>query len=315
MSNLDRFWRGGSPLVLPIEGIPVCQLRLDQHLGHISLITEYQSPIPDLATLRNIDCHVVSDAAGDYAVIDVQVDDDVHGAYGLLTAIADDLQVHKAPLASAVAQAVARHKDMLAGRSSLTLEMEIGLFGELLFLEYLIQTIGAGPAIEAWQGPLREEHDFVFDDIDCEIKTTAGERRRHLISGLTQLVPSRVVPLALISIQVTRTGTSRGRTLPHLVTAVRGLAGGHRAVLDQRLSGLGWRDQDADLYRTFWCLRSEPRGYRVGCEFPAITAPALASVVPNFPAVSDVSYRVDLTELPHDSLPSPAGGFLEPKDL
>ncbi|MFE2997225.1 PD-(D/E)XK motif protein [Nocardia sp. NPDC059246] len=314
LSNLDRFWKGGSPLVLPIEGSPPCQLRLDQSLGQIALITEYRPPAPDLAKFKNIDFRVVRDDEGDHAAVVVQVDDDVHGAYGLLTAIADDLQVNKTPLASAVPQAVTRHKDLIAGRSGLTVEVEIGLFGELLALEHLIRTIGDGAAVDAWQGPMSEEHDFVFDHIHCEVKTTTGERRRHLIGNLTQLVPTREIPLSVISIQITRAPSPVGRTLPALISNVRSLAGGYAARIDHHLYQLGWRADEADLYQSSWTLRNEPRAYLVGTDFPAMTSALIAPVVPNFQLVSDVTYRVDLTDLPPNSLPAPLSGFVESKE-
>ena len=112
----------------------------------------------------------------------------------------------------AVAAGVARHRDIFASRGAMTTEKEVGLLGELLFLEFLIHQIGAGPAISAWQGPLSEEHDFTFDSVHVEVKSTSSERRRHIINGLDQLVPLRGVPLSLLSIQFTRTSPTGGRT-------------------------------------------------------------------------------------------------------
>jgi hypothetical protein len=79
------------------------------------------------------------------------------------------------------------------------------------------------------------------------------------------------------------------------------------------LDELGWRSDDADLYPTFWVLRTQPRAYAVQGDFPAMTPKAVGSRVPNFGLVSDVSYRVDLTDLECDSLPDPVGGFVEAK--
>jgi hypothetical protein len=202
---------------------------------------------------------------------------------------------------------------MLTARRGLTTEEEVGLFGELTFLEFLLRTIGAGPAIAAWQGPFSEEHDFVFNDVDVEVKTTVSERRRHVISGLTQLVSLRGVPLSLISIQITRADSEVGRTLPSLVAHVRRMASGHVVQLDQRLEALGWRSEDIDLYPTPWAFRTQPRAYHVEGEFPAMTPDLLAPVIHNFGLLSDVSYRVDLTDLEHDALRQPLSGFVEPK--
>jgi hypothetical protein len=196
----------------------------------------------------------------------------------------------------------------------MTTEKEVGLFGELLFLEFLIHQIGAGPATSAWQGPLSEEHDFTFDSVHIEVKSTSGERRRHVIHGLDQLVPLRGVPLSLLSVQLTRSSPEGGRTLPQVVATVRRIAGGHRVALDGMLSSFGWLDDDADLYSTFWALRSQPRAYSVRNEFPAMTPDLVAPVMPNFVLLTDISYTVDLTDLDYDALPDPIGGFVESKE-
>jgi hypothetical protein len=281
--------------------------------GQIALITDYQTPEPGLATLRNISFEPMSVAGRDLARITVRAEHSIHGAYGLLTVIADELQVEKSPLAVAVAAGVDQYKDMLTtARRGLTTEEEVGLVGELMVLDYLIRTIGAGPGIDAWQGAFSEEHDFVFDDIDVEVKTTVSERRRHIIVGLSQLVPREDALLGLLSIQITRAAGTTGITLPDLIAQVRTLAGGHAANLDRRLAMVGWSVEDTDLYPTRWTLRSVPRTYLVGTDFPAITAAGLASVVPNAGLLSDVSYKVDVTDLEHDVLAAPVSGFAEP---
>ena len=87
------------------------------------------------------------------AELTVSVDDNLHGAYGLLTSIADELQIEGEPLAAAVASAIQRHRGMFAGKAGLSQDKEVGLFGELLVLEYLINNIGAGPAVRVLAGP------------------------------------------------------------------------------------------------------------------------------------------------------------------
>jgi hypothetical protein len=159
---------------------------------------------------------------------------------------------------------------------------------------------------------LSEEHDFTFDSVHIEVKTTSGERRRHVINGLDQLVPLWGVPLSLVSSQLTRTASGGGRTLPQVIANTRKIAGGHRVAADARFERFGWHEDDADLYPTFWALRSQPRAYSVEGDFPAITPDLLGPLIPNYALVSEVSYRVDLTDLHHDALPDPIAGFVEP---
>ncbi len=291
----------------------MCKLEIDPEAGHITLVTDYQVPEPALAKLQNISFEAVHSDGQDLARITVCVDQNIHGAYGLLAVIADEVQIEKSPLAVAVAVGVEQYKDMLTARRGLTPEEEIGLVGELLFLNHLICTIGSGPAVEAWKGPVSEEHDFVFDAFDLEVKTTVSERRRHMIAGLAQLVPRKDALLTLLSIQITRVAGADGLTLPSLVGQVRTSAGGHVVELDRLLAAAGWNAEDGDLYPTLWALRNTPRAYFVDAEFPAITAAALVSAIPNSELVSDVSYRVDVTDMEHDTLPVPLSEFAEPK--
>ncbi|WP_137876353.1 PD-(D/E)XK motif protein [Rhodococcus sp. Q] len=301
-------------MALPIKGEPACSLKLDPMNGHLSLVTAYESPEPDVVKLKNVTCRVISADSGSLAEITVRVEDSLLGSYGLLATIADELQLSRLPLAAAVSVAVNRHRNVFASRSTLTTEKEVGLLGELLFLEFLIHTIGAGPAVTSWQGPISEEHDFTFDSVHIEVKTTSGERRKHLLHGLEQLVPLRGVPLSLLSIQLTRTSPEGGRTLPQTIANLRKITFGHQVTVDSLLERLGWHQDDADLYSTPWTFRSQPRAYAVTGNFPAMTPDLVRPVVPNFGLLSEVSYKVDLTDLEYDSLPDPLGGFVQPND-
>ncbi len=310
VATLHELWKSGVPIVLPIDGAPACRLELDPQLGLIRLLTAHQTPEPDVAKLKNVQFRAVVSGGEEVAELSVRTGDDVYAAYGLLASIADDLQVEQESLAASVAGAVARHRTMLVSLGGLTLENEIGLVGELLFLEFLIGAVGAELAVSTWHGPLSEEHDFLFDDVHIEVKTTAGEQRKHKINGVAQLVPIPGVPLSLLSIQLTRSAGTTGRTLPELVDAVRGAVGGHLVRLDALLASSGWLAEEADLYSTRWAFRTPPRAFAVESDFPAITAERLAPVVPNFPLVSEVSYKIDLTSFTSDSVPGVLAGFI-----
>lgn len=314
LANVDAFWEAGNPIVLPIAGTPPCHLDIHPANGTITLSTPFVPPEPDVVKWRRIDFRRVASNEGDSAELTVRVDDNVHGAYGLLASIADHVQLEGAPLAAAVATAIADHRDVFAGRAALSQDREVGLFGELLVLEHLIDKIGAGPGVASWQGPLREEHDFVFDDVHLEVKTTTGEQRRHMVHGFTQLVPLRGVPLSLVSVQLTRSNHEGGRTLSQLISQLRAQAGGHRPKVDDALDLLGWVDEDAGLYTTFWTKRSEPRAYDVDDRFPALTVDRLAPVVPNLSVVSNLSYQVDVTHFTNQALPGPLATLVEPPE-
>jgi hypothetical protein len=315
LANIDAFWYAGNPIVLPIAGDPQCTLDLHPANNTIKLCTPFTPPEPDLAKWRNISFQPIAGDGAELAELTVVVEDNVHGAYGLLTSIADQMQLEDEPLAAAVATAIAKHRSIFAGKAALSQDKEVGLFGELLVLEHLVHTVGASTAVESWQGPLNEEHDFVLRHVHVEVKTTSSEQRRHMMHGFMQLVPLRGVPLSLISIQLTRSNHEGGRTLSQLVSSLRLSAGGHRPKVDEALEAWGWRDEDAELYATCWTMRNTPRAYAVDEHFPALTLDRLARVVPDMGVVSDLSYRVDLTQFTHQILPGPLAGFVEAPEI
>lgn len=311
ISALEDLWGSALPIEIPLHGMPPCRFRLDPAHSSIQLITDYEHPEPDLSKLKNISFSTSVSDGEDLAELTVRVEGSIHGAYGLLATVADELQVAGAPLAAAVATAVNRHRSILISRVALTTEKEIGLYGELLLLEFLIGAAGAAGALGSWQGPFSEEHDYTLEQMHYEVKTTSTERRKHRVHGLMQLLPLRDIPLSVVSIQLTRTSGSEGRTLPQLIQDARGLAGGHVVEIDQRLAMLGWEADNADLYRTVWMLRSKPRSYLVRGDFPAMTPTQLERVIPNFGLVSEVSYIIDLTDRIPDRVPSPISAFVE----
>jgi Putative PD-(D/E)XK family member, (DUF4420) len=315
LANIDAFWHAGIPVVLPIAGSPECTLDLHPANSTIKLTTPFTPPEPDLAKWRHIGFRPVVSDEGELAELTVVVEDNLHGAYGLLTSIADQVQIAEEPLAAAVATAIAKHRSIFASKAALSQDKEVGLFGELLVLEHLMRTMGASSAVESWQGPLNEEHDFVLSDVHLEIKTTSGEQRRHMMHGFMQLVPIRGVPLSLVSIQLTRSNHEGGRTLSQLVSSLRIASGGHRPQVNDALEAWGWTDEDAELYTTFWTKRNTPRAYAVDSRFPALTLGRLTTVVPNMKVVSDLSYRVDLTHFTHQTLPGPLSDFLEASEV
>lgn len=310
-ANLDLLWDAGVPQVLPVDGTPWCEIRLDPALRLVQLRTDYGIPAPDVSRLRNFAFEAVADGESEIAELTIRVDDNVRGAYGLVTSIADELQLAGSCLSDAVGSGVARFRDVLAPRTGLSESQEVGLFGELLFIQFLARVLGPGPAVNAWQGAMPEEHDFVFADLHIEVKTTSTERRRHSISSLSQLVPLPDVPLSLLSIQLTRGSTITGRTLSEAVARARSALNGYRAEFDSALEFRGWHPDTADLYDSRWVLRSAPRAYRVDAAFPHLTPSVLASVVPDYQRVSHVSYRVDVTDLDHHTLPGRLAGFAE----
>ena len=135
--------------------------------------------------------------------------------HAMLCAVADRIQVDGQEPLAATRETLDHWRSMLALRTRMTPEAEIGLFGELLVIEALTATHGPD-LLQAWRGPEREEHDIGLEDLDVEIKSTSADQRVHWVSSLDQLQPSPGRELVLLSLQLTRGGAA-GRTLPQLI--------------------------------------------------------------------------------------------------
>ena len=190
-------------------------------------------------------------------------------------------------------------RGLLARAPRLSEDQEIGLFGELVALDRLIDGVGEAKALAAWLGPRAEEHDFVLGEADVEVKTTRSERRIHVIHGLGQLTPTPGRLLHLMSVQVTGAGAAgNGETLPELIERIRRRLRSGRTDFDDRLTDCGWEDAQADrLYTTRLLVRSEPRFYNVDGAFPAITSAGLSRIVTRPELVRSIDYRIDVTDL------------------
>jgi hypothetical protein len=314
LAMLDGYWTDGNPARLPIPGTPPCEIVIDPAHCEIKLVLPADGKEPDLAKFRNIDLATFTADGDVWWEIRVLVDESLHDGYSLLTRIADRVQLGHIAVGVAVHDALDAYRALIAARGAMAEAQQIGLFGELLLLEYLLGTVGPEGTVPAWMGPLNEEHDVAFSDVHLEVKTTKGEHRRHMISGTQQLQPLRGVPLWLVSIQVTPTTADAGRTLVDLVRAVRIGAGDLRPRVDALLVAASWRDGDADLYTQYLTLRSRPRAYLIDDEFPAVTDARLSEVVPRAELLSDVKYRVDVTQLPFGAPPSIAGFVETPEE-
>jgi len=297
------------PVVLPIPGDPRVALFIDPTHHRIGLHSPSNA---DEAAISNTLEHVVTrfvnvDGARSLEVecASPQLFSDI---YPMLCAIADRIQLDGDPATDAVERTVELWRALLAKRKRLSDEQEIGLVGELYLVRRLVKALGADPALSSWRGPYAEEHDFGFPGFDVEAKTTRSERRRHWINGLTQLVPTQGRPLWLVSVQVTRGGLGdSGRTLPHLIDEVRRLLIGAsaQARFDSTLSKLNWSDDQRDLYRQAWVLRTEPRSYAIDMTFPVMSSASIGTLGIDLDELVDVRYEVDLTNRPAGDPPPP----------
>jgi hypothetical protein len=310
-ATVDLYWQAGLQVTVPLPGTPECRIMFDPSHNCLSLLTPLTGKEPDVAKLRNISFGTAVDGEITWGELRVETADSYQVAFAMVTTIADRLQQEGESLALAVPHAVEAYQNLLARRRGLNDEQQRGLVGELMLLQHLVEKHGPVSAVESWHGPLAEEHDFFFSSQHFEVKTTTMERRRHVIGNTSQLTQSPGTELWLVSIQITAGGVGAGTTLPKLVADTRRAVGDERPEFDRRLETMGWDDLDADLYTAIWQLRSSPRTYLVEGDFPRITEDLIADRVPNWSLVSDVGYRIDMTDYPHPSCPDALSGFVE----
>jgi hypothetical protein len=290
----------GVSMVYPFPGLPAAELRIDGSVPRVTLRVDSEAnDLAELNTLRNIRVADVHQDGVNRLSVAVSGEELMLDGHAMLCTIADRVQVESMPPIDAVRETLDQWRSVLAARTRMPIEAEIGLMGELLLLEALGIQLG-DDALTAWRGALSEEHDFGLADLDIEVKTTAGERRRHWIGTLTQLRPSQGRPLVLVSLQLTRGGRA-GVTLAELVDRLRSVFA-HVDELNAKLAQVGWDEEASDLFVDRWTLRTRPATFGVGGGFPAITPADIAAMEIDSSAVVEVRYRIDVDDRPVDSV-------------
>jgi hypothetical protein len=197
--------------------------------------------------------------------------------------------------------AVARWQALLAKRTLLSPEQQLGLYGELAVLAALIDEYGP-EAVAMWVGPAGDSpmrHDFRIRVVDLEVKTTGGSQRKHVFHGLNQCVPAPGHELYIVSLRCERTGPGGGQNLPERVAGLRSrLAASSSAdsAFCHALEKSNYYEDDAAAYDDRLLLADAPRLVPVDARFPRIVTEMLHLRLDEDVAsrIEDVSYRANL---------------------
>ncbi len=290
----------GVSIVYPFPGVPAAELIIDGSVPRVTLrVDSDESTSAELNALRNVRVADARHNGVHRLSVAVSGEELMLDGHAMLCAVADRVQVEGMPAIKAVRETLEQWRSVLAARTRMSIEAEVGLVGELLLLDALGIEFG-DDALTAWRGAIGEEHDFGLVDVDVEVKTTMGERRRHWIGSLTQLRRSQERPLVLVSFQITR-GGQVGVTLTQLVGRVRS-AFVHLDQLNAKLAEAGWDDEASDLFVDRWTLRTRPATFDVVGAFPAITPADITAMEIDSSAVAEVRYRIDLDDRPVDTV-------------
>lgn len=296
------------PAAITLPGAPAITLRINPQGPSLGIRTDAAGPEPDVTGYRNLQIESLVEGAQVVQEMTVFLQGNEAEVYPWLCAIADRIQLEGESFAEAVQTALRSLGGILALRQGLAHRQRVGLFGELVVLLALADASSSAAAINAWRGPLGEEHDFGTSEADLEVKTTENECRIHMISGPTQLVPTLGRPLYLVSIQITAAPAGVGVSLPQLVAYVRDVFAAESSQVERLLTEAGYREVDGVLYTSRWTLRSVPASFEVTSEFPAISQGLLDSHVPSAERLSSIFYRVDVTGLVEATEVLPFGG-------
>ncbi|KQV24818.1 PD-(D/E)XK motif protein [Yonghaparkia sp. Root332] len=267
---------------------------------------------PDVTAMRHMDYQAVTDSSGvQWHELTIRAGEDRFAAYQVL-AVVTELLRSGVKFHDAVPVAVGALRELLARRARLSEEQQVGLMGELLVLEHGL-AVNPNETLAAWLGMDQEEHDFVFEDFDVEVKSTRSEDRVHMIGSLKQLSAAPGRPLYLLSIQLTGAGAAHeGRSLADIIGALRSATPEkwHQGI-DEKLKRAGWHDEDADLYPTRWLYRTKPRAYLVDSSFPALTPSTVADNVPSPQLIVSVRYQVNVSGLSSTAVGQPVQDLVE----
>jgi len=224
-----------------------------------------------------------------YANLVLLRDDLVDIFTGLCADVVAVLAVGTAEPIVVVEQVLDGWHELFRKGGQLGIEQLAGLFGELLFLNVLLDRDPR--LVTAWQGPLRSPHDFVVNSWAAEVKATASaEGRTVRIHGLDQLAvpPGGGLMLRWMRLE---TSVAAGTSLPEIVDSTTKRVGRPREFW-QLLARAGYLIADGEKYGGIRFTLVEEASYRVTEDFSRVVPSSLIGGVPV--GISHLSYTLDL---------------------
>lgn len=223
--------------------------------------------------------------------------------YHFAVAVTEGVIVDNRPAMEAVGLELQCFTDLMEEKPLLGTEREIGLVGELIFLEHLVAKGGVG-LLDSWVGPMGEPHDFRLRSHEFEVKATVSPHRIHTIHGAEQLVPSEGCSLYLVSVLLGPPGASAGFSLAEKIDYLSGQFASTSGRLTQfttALEACGFRTADSGHYTRRFAMRRAVGLIRVDSTFPAITRPIIQSALgPLAPRIEALQYDVNVDGLEHE---------------
>lgn len=172
----------------------------------------------------------------------------------------------------------------------------LGLIGELTYLKYRLNQVNdqllVNKILDSWSGPDGNTNDFVFDDINIEIKTIDFQRDYINISSEFQLSTSNK-PLNLIVYKTTQ--TYLGISLVDIIADIREIINQKFGSTEKflfKINSFHLDFKNTSYYTDYKVVISEPIIYNVKTsEFPRVVMDNLIK------GVFGVKYKITLNSL------------------
>ena len=182
---------------------------------------------------------------------------------------------------------------VMAKGSGLTLEKQIGLFGELFLLKKLfLQTGLLAEILSIWTGPETGIRDFEKNNCAVEVKTTHTHNHQKIrISSERQLDTTLLQYLFLFHLSIEKRNSDEN-TLNTIVEEVYSIIGQNKLlgnILKRKLMSAGYFDHHKPIYQNNSFLIREEDFFKIENGFPRIEEKDLMK------GVGDVKYSIILT--------------------
>lgn len=158
--------------------------------------------------------------------------------------------------------------------SSMSVKLQKGLIGELLYLQSIIPVVGLDKSIDSWVGPDGGDHDFVYNSNWTEVKSIGFSKSNISISSLDQLdhpgVNSR---LAVYFIEETTPSNQLGYSLSDVVNKTRSLFAAVSPAsieFERKLCAYGYSDIESAYSRQKFLIGTH-KLYAISDSFPRLT--------------------------------------------
>lgn len=164
----------------------------------------------------------------------------------------------------------------------------LGLLGELLQLELFSKN--NIEAIDNWTGPDKKKHDFIFDGVSVEVKTSQRTGSPVIkVHGLDQLLVPEGGSLLLSYFRVEAVPEG-GMTIPELVDTLKSKI--PWVTLKEKLKLFDYSDDMRPLWEKYRWNLLEKKYYIVDEAFPKLTKNELGGEP--LPGISEIQYSVNL---------------------